>query len=789
MRDTKSLQLRRGEPDELDVKKLLSNSLRHWYLFILGVALCMGAAYLYLKFETPVYVIKSGILLKDDKKGPDLKGSSVFKELDIFKTTNNIENEMEVLRSKELMYRVLSELSMNITYFEESNFADVELYGRKLPMRIAVNKLDSSAFGKSIKLRIRDNNYIQIEEIDEQDSIRVSLHKFGREIKKPYGIFTIVEGPAMQSYVDDPDKTLIAKFHDIRKLAGSYNGALLIEPVSKTASVLTLTLKDPVPQKGKDILNKLIEVYDREGIEDKNHLAANTIKFLDERLQVITEELTSVEKDVEKYKRKNEITNVSSQAQSYMENTSEYKRQLTEWTIQINVLESLEAYLQKQGDNYQLVPSTLGIRDPTLTDLIAKFNNLQLERERLLRNTKPNNPLVQNINVQLSSLTETILENLRNIKNSLIITKDNLSASSGQFQTKIQQVPSIERHLLEINRQQGIKQGLYLYLLQKREESALALAATVSNIRIIDYAIAGERPISPNTKMIYSIALILGLGLPLGLVYVKELLNNKVGERKDVEAITATPILGEIAHNDTRKLIVVTENNRSPVAELFRLLRINLSFYTVDKGSKVIMITSSTSGEGKTFVSINLAASLVMAGKKVVILDMDLRKPKIMASLGLSNATGVTDYIMSTSVTVDDVIIPVPQLPGLFTIGTGPMPPNPAEFAISPRLGQLVNVLKDNFDHVIIDTAPVGQVSDALVLAPLISTTIYIVRYNYTYKAQLNIIEDIYRHQKLKNPMIVLNDANKKNSYGYGYGYGYTTKDKNNKAVAKKVYS
>lgn len=773
MKNRKAIQFREDRSEQIDIRKLLSISLRHWYLFILAILFCLGIAYLYLRYTTPYYNINSSILIKDDKKGPDLKGAAVFSELDFFKSTNNIDNEIEILRSLGLMQRALNELSLQTSYYVEGRFRNREIYGEKLPVKVIISDLDSSAYKKFINIQITDKNHFQLKETDANDSLKTNIYQFGQKIQKPYGSFTIVKGPNLNAFSRSSDREIIIQFHNIRKLANYYSSMLTVWPVSKTASVVTLNLSDPVPQKGKDILNKLVELYDRESIEDKNYIASSTIAFLDERLRFITEELTNVEKDVENYKRQKEITNVNLQAQYYVDNASDYRRQLTEWSIQIDVLESIEAYIQQQGDNYELVPSSLSVQNPTLLGLITKFNEMQLERERILRTTLPSNPIVQNIDVQLTNLRTNILANLRNIKNSLIITRDSHQASSGQFTSKIQEVPSIERHLLEINRQQGIKQNLYLYLLQKREESALALAATVSNIRIIDHAIGGDAPASPNKTIVILLAVIFGISLPMAFLYIRDSMNDKVRERKDVERMTRTPILGEISHNTTKNTVVVTEKSRTPVSELFRLIRMNLSFSTVGKQNKVIMITSSMSGEGKTFFSINLAASMALTGKKVVIVDLDLRKPKLLENLGLSNDVGVTDYIMSPAVTLDEIVKPVQIESLLFVVGTGPLPPNPAEFMMNAELGKLINELKENFDQIIIDTAPVGQVADAFVLSPLIDSTIYIVRHNYTFKDHLEIVDEIYAENKLKNLMIVLNDAKKEKGYRYGYGYGY----------------
>jgi tyrosine-protein kinase Etk/Wzc len=757
------------DSEEINIKEVIQKYLRYWYLFILGVIVSGTVAFIYLRYTTPKYRISSTLLIKDDKKGPSLAENAVLDDLNLFQSGKNIDNEIEILKSKSLMNRVLQELSLNTTYYVDGRFKSTEIYGGSMPLKVIVSKLDSSAFNKSVVIRVNDNNNYQI---DEDGTI--SQHKFGEQVKKPYAIFTVVAGTTATA----KDNKVTVKFHDIRKVANSYNQKLIVAPVNKNASVLSLSLTDPVPTKGVAILNKLVEVYNKEAVEDKNLIAGSTIQFIDDRLKYLTSELSVVERDVESYKRNNRVTDVSSEAKMYLEKASDYNRQLSEWAIQIDVLESIEKYLLKQESQYEIVPSTLTIQDATLLGLITKFNELQLERKRLLRSSQPGNPLVLNITEQLLNLRANILENLRNIKNGLIITRNNLQASSSQFESRIKEVPSIEKDLIEIKRQQSIKEGLYLYLLQKREESALSLAATVANSRIIDPAIGGDVPVEPKKQLIYLLALLVGLGVPFAGIYLKEMLNDRVQSQQDVKKLTDTPILGEIARNDTFEKLVVTENSRSTVAELFRLIRTNLQFATLGKENKVILVTSSMSGEGKTFFSINLGASLALTGKRVVLVNFDLRKPRLMQDMGLSNEVGVTNYLIDDKLSIQDIILPSLEISGLYAIGSGPIPPNPAELTMSPKVAHLLSELRDQFDYVLLDTSPAGQVADAYTLAPFIDACVFIIRYNYTYKSQVAIIDDIYMNKKLSYPLIVINDAEMKDGYGYGYGYGYNEKAK-----------
>ena len=752
--------------EEIDIKGILIKYLNYWYLFLLGILVSVGTAFLYLRYSVPLYSVSSTLLVKDYQNNPDVFGNAAFHDIELFNTFKNIKNEIYVLKSQRLMRETLAELEMNTSFYVEGKVKTSELYGNSLPIKIFVHSLKPDGFYKFVKFQIIGNNKFELVENEN----KINTYSFGQKITTDFAEFTVIANSTIE---ESMPKKVIVQFHDINSLAGIYSSKLNVALLDKESSVLQISLNDPQPEKAKDIVNKLIEVYNKETIEDKNQIAANTIEFIDERLKFLTNELVAVEKDVEEYKRQNKLADVSSSAELYLQKASNYNQQLADLEIHLDVLKSIETYLKRSQNQYDLAPTTLNIDDPILYGLINKFNELQIEREKILRETKPNNPLVLNISSQLENLRLNILENISNIQGNLQITKRNLQASSSQFESRIQQVPAIERELLEINREQGIKQGLYLYLLEKREEAALSLAATAPSSRVIDAAMGSIFPVSPKSRLIYIIAFLMGLGVPLGFIYVKELLNDKVQDKQGVERVTKAPILGEIAHKQTGETLVVKEDSRTPVAELFRLIRSNLQYATPGKENKVLLVTSSMSGEGKTFFSINLAATLALVGKKVLIIDFDLRKPRLASYLGLPNDLGITNYLISDKFSPKELIRPSKIFENLFLVSAGPIPPNPAELLQSPKVGDLIKQLKNDFDYVLVDTSPVGQVADALSLNPYIDSSIYLVRYDYTNKKQLSLVEDIYANKKLKNLMIVLNDAKKKNGYGYGYGYGY----------------
>ncbi|SFQ83576.1 GumC family protein [Hymenobacter arizonensis] len=765
-----------------DLKNIVLQYTRYWYLFLLGAVLSISVAFFYLRYyAVPQYIVSGTMLIKDDKSGQSLSNADALSDLNTFKATRNVDNEIEVLKSKGLMERVIRELDLVTRYYVEERITDREIYGEALPFRIVRNGLDSTMTGKSIIIHLKKNNFFDLEDYK---GITTS-HRFGQKIHKAFGSFTVITAGGQYNV----GTKIIVYFQDIYQVANHYSQAINIKPVGKTTNVLNISLIDPMPERAKNIVDKLMQVYNDEAIDDKKQLGTSALKFLDERLKFVTTELSTVEKGVASYKSTNSLTDIAAQATSYAEQATNYDSQIAEWATQSEVLESLENYLK--NNNNSIVPNSLGIKDETLAKLIGRFNEVELERQRMLRTMQPTSVLIQNTNEQLADLRVNILETLRNIKNGLRISVNNLKASSRQFQSKVQRAPALERELQEINRSQAIKQNIYMYLLQKREETALSLAATASAARVLDFAKGGDYPISPNKQTIYLMAVLLGLGLPMGGIYLSGLLNNKVRTQQDITSTVSVPILGEIAHNDENETLVVTTQSRSPIAEMFRLVRTNLHFAVAGKENIVLLVTSSMSGEGKTFFSINIGSSYAATGKRVLLLDLDMRMPKVAEQLELAEKPGIADYLTSNKILVSDIITSSDKVPGLFIAGAGSVPPNPAELMLSPKFAHFIEELKVNFDCIIMDSPPVGLVADALTLAHYVDLTVYIVRYDYTKKEQLSIVNNCYKNKTLTRPMIVLNDAKAKNgsNYGYGYGYGYQIDSKSKKRKKPTNYS
>ncbi len=751
------------KPDKKDIQALAIRYVRHWHYFAVGLAVTVAIALVYLRYATPQYMATTTLLFKGEDSGGGISENTAFADLELLNSNRSIDNEMLILKSQSLMEEVVTALQLDTRYVIEGNIRDVEIYGDEVPINIVMNELQEAAFGKSFEIFFKDDRSFEL-----RDDGR-TVYNFGEEIEKSYGKFTIVANSDFTLTANN--KPIRVRFGDKKALAKALADRVAVKPVNNKASVLAISIVDPSERKAVDILRQVIVAYEAANVNDKNQIARKTVDFIDDRLDFLTQELNKVEQNVETFKQDREITDVTSQAQEYVNTASANRKELEQITIQLAVLRSIEEYVQAQsGDQYQIVPSTLTISDQTLTGLISNFNALQLDRERILRTNQPNNPLVININEQLSRLRVNIIENLKNIKTSLTITRRNLLAKSGMVGNQIQQVPVMERQLIEITRQQEIKQALYLYLLQKKEESALSLAATVSNTRIVDPPISKGK-VAPNKTNTIAYASILGLFLAFLVVYARHMFMNKVLYRSEVERLTPMPILGEICHNPEQEIVVTGNNQRTPIAELFRLLRSNLHFAVLKKKNQVLLVTSSESGDGKTFFSINLAHSLAETGKKVVLIEFDLRRPNLLQSLQIEKRKGITDFLIGDIPKIEHVIFQAETNKNLFLISAGTLPPNPSEILLQDSTAQLIEKLSSEYDYVILDTPPVGKVADALNLSEHVDLSIYIVRYNYTNKNRFSIINDLYDHKKLNNAFLVLNDSKKANSGGYSYGY------------------
>ncbi|WP_316835593.1 polysaccharide biosynthesis tyrosine autokinase [Pedobacter nutrimenti] len=750
------------------LNQLFTRCIKYWYIFLISVIICIGVAYAYLQTTVPFYKVSSTLLIQDDAKGDGLLKGTAFSDLNMFRSSKTVENEMEVLRSKDLIYKVLYDLGLEVKYSYRLPFKKKELYGKTLPIQVVVLRLNEPAFLKKLSVQsIADDKFVL------RDSSSKIVYRYNQVISRPEYSIKITKAEAFNTM----NKPVDISFVNLRKSAEAYSlNALTVLPVVKDANTIVLSLLDAIPARGVDILTRLIDTYNQENVMNKNIMALNTIKFIDGKLGNLTKDLTGVEQDVENYKRNNRVTELNSDAQMNLQSSGEYGQQLASSDVQISLVQSIIGYLNGGDHKFDLVPTTLGLKDPTLMSLTDKYNNLQIERERLLKTVRVNNPLVVNISDQLTGLKGKILENLGVIKRGLDLERSSLRNKTAQFESRLHQTPVIERGLIERSREQSVKNTLYHYLLQKREETELSLSATIPTSQVIDKPAYNSTPAKPKVQLIYMISILCGLLLPVSFVYARTQLNNKVRDLSDVEYGTGHAlILGELSHNGRKDPLLVHSDQSTTMAELFRYIRTSLNFIDKTNSNQVLLVTSSTKGEGKTFFTTNLGLTLTLSGKKVVLLEFDLRKPDLLNNLDLKATTGLSEYLSSSEIRLEDILMEVPSSPNLYTIGCGKIPSNPAELLMRPKVSELFAELRKRFDYIVVDTSPVGHVADAFSLSTFADASIYMVRYNFTQKADLGIFKDICEHKKLKNPLLVFNDARKENKNMYRYGrYAYT---------------
>ena len=559
------------------------------------------------------------------------------------------------------------------------------------------------------------------------------------------------------------------------RVAKGYCNSLSIAPTSKTTSVAVISLKNSSLQRGQDFINQLLEMYNRNTNNDKNEIAQKTAEFIDERIGIISKELGSTEANLETFKRDAGITDLTSEAQIALAGNAEYEKKSVENRTQISLVNDLRKYLR--GNEYEVLPSNVGLQDAALIGAIERYNEMLIERKRLLRTSTENNPTIVNLDTSIRAMKANVQATLEGTLQGLMITKESLDREASRYSRRISNAPGQERAYVSIARQQEIKAGLYLMLLQKREENAIALAATANNAKIIDEAIADDIPVSPKRSMIYLIALVLGVGIPVGIIYLIELTKFKIEGRADVEKLTSVPVVGDIPltdeKNDKNGSIAVFENKNNLMSETFRNIRTNLQFM-LDNDQKVILVTSTVSGEGKSFVSSNLAISLSLLGKKVVIVGLDIRKPGLNKVFQLSNKErGITQYLSNPETDLMELVQPSDVNKNLFILPGGTVPPNPTELLARNGLDRAIETLKKNFDYVILDTAPIGMVTDTLLIGRVADLSVYVCRADYTHKAEYTLINELSFEKKLPNLCTVINGVDlKKRKYGYYYGYG-----------------
>ena len=768
------------DEEKVNYQELLFRYIIHWPWFVASVLICLIGAWGYLYFQIPVYQVSASIIIKDDKKGGN-SGSADLENLGlggVITSAQSIDNEIEVLRSKTILKEVVNNLELYITYYDEDEFPRQEMYKTSpVVVNLTAQEADKLPNAALIDMKLASDGGLDV-------NLKVGLNEYNKRFDKLPAVFPTNVGTFGFTLRDSLSNGQVEGQKDVRHIsavvsqpfgvAKGYQWALTIAPTSKATSVATVSLVNTNIRRGQDFINKLMEMYNRNTNNDKNEVAEKTREFINERIKIIDEELGNTEEKLETFKRNAGLTDISSDAQLAVSGNAEYEKKRVENGTQINLVRDLAKYINNPLNEYEVLPSNIGLTDNGLTTQLERYNELVIERKRLLRTSTENNPMIINLDMSIRAMRANVKTAIDGTLQGLLIVKADLDREASRFSRRISDAPGQERQYVSIARQQEIKAGLYLMLLQKREENAITLAATANNAKIIDEPAAEGGPVSPKPKMIYMIAFVLGVGLPIGVIFLIGLTKFKIEGRGDVEKLTRLPIVGDVPLTAEKTgSITVFENQNNLMSETFRNVRTNLQFM-LGNGQKVILVTSTVSGEGKSFISANLAVSLSLLGKKVVIVGLDIRKPGLNKVFNIARKEqGITQYLSNSEKNLMDLVQASDVSKSLYILPGGTVPPNPTELLARDGVDKAIETLKKNFDYVILDTAPVGMVTDTLLIGRVADLSVYVCRADYTRKAEFTLINELAENNKLPNLCTVINGLDlQQKKYGYYYGYG-----------------
>lgn len=782
----------------IDYKAILFEYLMYWP-WILGCIIVMGIAmYAYLRYKAPIYNINATVLIKQDDqtKSSSIPPMQAMQDLGMLSMASNFDNEVEILRSRTLVKKVVNKLNLYINYKEKQTFRyPADLY-KNSPVQVWTTPEEADCLFRPVTLEMTctPNGQVDVKAnfYPDPNSGEITIHKHFDKLPgvltTPVGVFTLSSNRDSTLAQINEVRTITAIITPPTAVANNYANNLTSEPTSKTTTIASLSLEESNTSRGIDFINMLVTLYNEDANNDKNEVAAKTAQFIDERIRIINQELGTTESQLANFKQQAGLTDLSSDAQLALKENSVYQQKQAENATQLRLVAFLKNYINDTKNEMEVIPTNVGLADQGLSELIIKYNDLLIERKRLLRTSSESNPAVVQLDAGIRATRINVQTTVENVEKALLITQSDLDREGKKYATRISNAPTQEKELMSITRQQEIKASLYLLLLQKREENAITLASTATNGRIIEEAMAGNYPIAPNKKMYYLIALILGLGIPVGIIYLRDLLRFKIESRADVEKITDVPVVGDIPLTNTEgHPIVVQENRNGLMEEVFRSVRTNVQ-YMLGEGQKVILFTSTTSGEGKSFNAGNLACSFAFMGKKVVIVGLDIRKPGLNKVFEISHKErGITQYLADPKHTdLLSLCQPSAISPNLFILPGGTVPPNPTELVARKTLDEAIEQLKQTFDYILLDTAPIGMVTDTQLIARVADLSVYVCRADYTHKSDYELINDLKRENKLPNLCTLINGIDmdqRKNGYYYGYGkygkygkYGYGKK-------------
>lgn len=777
------------QEESLNLRTLLVKYLIYWPWFIASVIICLGCAFLYLRFQAPVYNTTAAVLIKEtdprNKAMTQANGAvAALQDISGFSMTSNFDNEVEILKSRTLIKKVVSELGLYIQHSKAQTFGyDIPLY-RNTPVKVYITpeEADKLQGGAKLNMTYSPQGKLSLTASymlnQEKAEITASFDSLPAVLPTPVGVFSFTRNDSVT--LKEPVK-LNAWVASPTAVAQSYAQNLSVSPTSKTTTIAQLSLKNTHKQRAVDFINRLVTIYNQDANDEKNEVAEKTAQFIEERIGIINAELGAAENQLATFKQQAGLTDLSSDAQLALQESSKYEQLRVENATQIQLVEFLKTYINQEENANEVLPANVGLKDQNLSTVIEQYNTMIIERKRLLRTSSESNPAIINMNTGIEAMRRSVQTTVESVLKGLYIAKADIDKQTSKFEARINKAPQQEKEFLTIARQQEIKAALYTMLLQKREENAITLASTATNGRIIEEALAGSAPIAPKKMMIVLAALVIGLGLPIGLVFLRDLLKYKIESREDVQKITHAPILGELPRCNTKVTgsIVIQENKNNMMEECFRGLRTNLLFM-LEKGQQVILFSSTQPGEGKSFVAGNTATSLAFLGKKVLIMGMDIRKPGLNKVFRLSNrAEGITNYLSDPEhVNLLDMVQHSDISPNLDILPGGPVPPNPTELVAREHLDHAIEELRKHYDYIILDTAPIAMIADTAIISRVADMCVYVCRADVTPKEGFEYINTLQREKKFKKIATVINDidmSKRKHSYGYGYGkrYGY----------------
>nr|WP_299340365.1 tyrosine-protein kinase [Allomuricauda sp.] len=773
-----------------DIGEFIKNYLRNWKWFILSLAVAVVLAFFFIRYTTPKYSARAKIQILEERSASEL---GAFQDLQVFSDGANtsVEDEIEVIRSRSNFIQVVKELGLNKRIMSLGNILDSEIYNESPPFSISFIDSDSIVDNTNFSCYINLTSSKTSFGYSRSEEGPFKEYVYGKNIETSVGDIVILPNQDLSKF--DGKKFRISII-EVASVAEYYRNTISIVPTSKASTILSFYLEDPIQSKAQDIINKLIEVYNKNTIEDKRAIADRTSKFIDDRIRDISTSLSSVDQTAEDFKTGRGLTDIASEANINLNVGVENRQQLENATLQLNIASSMKDIVDNQN-GYEILPSNIGLSDASIAGTTARYNELVAERQRLLKSSNEKNPIIVNLDQRLDGLKRSMQSSLNSMTNNLVLTVNSLSNQQSKINSRIYSAPGNERALRDITRQQQTTESLYLYLLQKREESQITFASSSPKSRVIDSAYSLTRlPVSPRKKTIYFAAVFLGLLLPFSIIYITDLLDTKVHNKVELEKLVGNvPILAELPMISKKEKKLVYNQDRSILAESLRILRTNLDYIITSNkkpGRKnLIFVTSSVSGEGKTFLSSNLSMVFASTGKKVLLVGADIRNPKLYTFFTGNESDalnkprqikeiGLTDYLKDDNLAVKDIITPMLVHENTVDIiYSGKIPPNPAELLMNKRIKDLFDEVSELYDYVIVDTAPMVVVTDTLLITEYASQIIYVTKAGFTEKKVLDFPLKLKQEGKLKGLSFVVNNVKQSNlGYGGKYGYGYGKK-------------